>query len=183
MAQAMTLPPERASAFIDTIVNTAIHAGAEGQRAVAYSQAQTAASIGLQFDEIKVLVDQLIRDLDNVPTPRDVADLSGASSFAAAAFAQPLHDTVKAAFAATHAVRNQITRVSDAVLLTITELADADAVAKQVLGQQAADLRDTTMNVVPATPLAPPRADVIGVPTATATPTPAASQEGGTAWR
>lgn len=123
----MSIPRAKAGASWETFANSVRHVVDDAQRTVAYDRADMAGAIGLEFDEIKMLVDQLLRDLDTIPTPQAVADVSGASSYAAEAFARPLHETVRVAFAATHAIRDQVSKVSDAVLQTITELSKSDA--------------------------------------------------------
>lgn len=175
----MSIPPARAGASFETFANSVRRVVDDAQRTMAYDRANMAAKIGLEFDEIKVLVDQLLRDLDTIPSPQAVADVSGASSYAAEAFAGPLHDTVRVAFAATHAIRDQVSKVSDAVLQTITELSESDADAKEVLAPEAAELQQTIASTTSPTLPSAPVAGVIGAP-ASAT---GEDQGGGTSWR
>lgn len=175
----MSIPPAKAGAPFEALSNNVRHVVEDAQRTMAYDRADMAAKIGLEFDEIKLLVDQLLRDLDTIPSPQAVADVSGASSYAAEAFARPLHETVTAAYVSTRAIRDQVSKVSDAVLQTITELSSSDADAKKVLAPEAAELQQTIASTTSLTLQSAPVAGVI------AAPAPAAGEDqgGGTSWR
>lgn len=103
------------------------------QRGATYAQASAAGEIGLDFEEIKVLIDRLLRDLDALPSDDAVGTATGASAYESAVFAHELKKTVAAARAATKVMRDQVDEVAKAVHLTITELSDSDAEARQTL--------------------------------------------------
>lgn len=135
-------------------------------RAETYAMADAAGQIGLEFDEIKILLDRLLKDMDALPKPTDVADTYGASASVAATFSTALQATVNDAAEATVRMKLQIEGLSDAILATITELTGVDSEAKAVLsGTQAQLEADGTV----ATPKTYSGTGSITIPVAPAT--------------
>ncbi len=134
-----TAQPTPATA-VQHVVEAVQRVASDRERSATYAAAAAAGKVGLDFDQIKQLVDRLIKDLDELPTAQEVGTVTGASLYESSVFAQALSDTVAAARNATHAMGLKVSDVADAVLKTIAELSEADAAARDALSGKQAEL-------------------------------------------
>ena len=74
----MSLPRTTGHNFASELGSTVVRKIDDLSRQQSYATAAQAAAIGLEFDEIKVLVDRLLKDLESVPPPASVGEATGA---------------------------------------------------------------------------------------------------------
>jgi hypothetical protein len=114
---------------------------------ISYVSADVAAAIGAEYEAVRILVDQLLDDLDDMPHASAVRTDSGPTTGTASTFAVPLDDAMLAAANATRALRTEVTETMHAVRLTLDELAKANSEAARALdgmrGQLAEDEAST----------------------------------------
>ena len=108
-------------------------ASEDARRDQDFRMAGHAREIGARFEEVRILADRLLRDLEAMPSPDEVAKVTGASVYEARIFAAALYDTVQAARNATASIRDEVVTMVQAVHDTLTDLSNADASAHAIL--------------------------------------------------
>lgn len=129
----MSLPPTTGGSAFSDLASVVGQIGATVRRDQAYAAAAAADKIGADFEAIKVLVDQLRRDLAALPDPSDIAKATGASTGEAAIFAVPLMQVMAAARQGALDIQGEVDDVANAVLLTLKELSASDATGESIL--------------------------------------------------
>lgn len=145
----------------------------DAQRQDDFNSAARAKEIGLKFDAVKILVDRLAADLDQVPLPSEVRQLTGASQHAAEAFADSLKGVVREAGAAAGAIRLSLDTFSENVLKTIVELAEFNNESSDLLDQARAQLEQYSVPPAGGSSGAPATKPRAGTPNSAASQTPA----------
>jgi len=110
------------------------------ERSGRFAAADIAGEIGAEYEAVRLLVEQLLDDLDDLPASNTVSHVTGAKTGSAAAFSTPLATTMLRASAATRALRTEVDETMAAVRLTLIDLSSSDATARGALNGLASEV-------------------------------------------